>query len=54
MGRLQHGPNGTNGYVKIVIAKSFMPNSGINVYLDGKETSYLLVLCEKTLKHLAF
>jgi hypothetical protein len=36
------GPTGTTGYVKITIAKSFMPNSNIKVYLDGKETSYQL------------
>ncbi|MGD6934272.1 MAG: NosD domain-containing protein [Candidatus Bathyarchaeia archaeon] len=29
------GPEGTTGYVKITIAKTFMPNSEMDVYLDG-------------------
>ncbi|MGD6934591.1 MAG: hypothetical protein ACQCN5_10335 [Candidatus Bathyarchaeia archaeon] len=36
------GPTGTIGYVKITIAKSFITNSNIKVYLDDKETSYQL------------
>ncbi len=36
------GPTGTSGYVKIVIAKSFMPNSDIKVYLDENQIEYQL------------
>ncbi len=36
------GPTGTSGYVKITIAKSFMPNSDIKVYLDENQIEYQL------------
>lgn len=34
------GPDGTTGYVKLTIAKSFMPNSNMTIYLDGNQTQY--------------
>lgn len=34
------GPNGTSGYVKLTIAKAFMPNSNMMVYLDGTQIQY--------------
>jgi hypothetical protein len=34
------GPEETFGYVKLTIAKTFMPNSSIMVYLDGSQISY--------------
>lgn len=38
------GPNGTKGYIKLSIAKTFMPNAdAIKVYLDGNQTTYNLV-----------
>ncbi len=37
------GPNGTSGYVKITIAKTFMPTTdNMQVYLDGNPVSYNL------------
>ncbi len=36
------GPTSTAGFVKILISKSFIPNSNVKVYLDGSEISYQL------------
>jgi hypothetical protein len=37
------GPDGTSGYVKATISKSFMPNAqNINVYLDGNSIEHSL------------
>lgn len=42
------GPEGTTGYVEITITKTFMPNSDIDVYLDGTEIDYQLTATENS------
>jgi hypothetical protein len=42
------GPEGTTGYVEITITKTFMPNSDIDVYLDGTQIDYQLTATENS------
>lgn len=43
-----NGESGTTGYTNITIAKSFMPTSNINVYLDENQISYDLASNENS------
>jgi parallel beta-helix repeat protein len=44
-----YGPNGTEGYVKATISKSFMPNAfTIKVFLDGNQVDYQLASDENS------
>ncbi len=38
------GPEGSTGYVKLTIAKTFMPNSNVTIYLDGNQIQYDLTV----------